>query len=270
MDLSPGPLLRFLARRLDLDSPVGLHLTLAVVGAVVFGGGFLAIAEDVVPPASFAIDRVVSAWLGGLASPQLTRIMWAATLLADTPTMAVETAAIALGLLVWGRPRRAIFVAGTVAAGTTLAYVLKDVFVRPRPPASLALVATPQSYSFPSGHAIAALLLCGTLASILLASRRPAAWKAAGVLAALALTVTVGLSRVYLGVHWFSDVAASWMLGAALLSVAASALAAWERLRPVVRTRAPGRLAWRLLALAALTAAAVWMLAAEVASNPLR
>lgn len=272
MDLTPGPLMRWTARRLDRDSPRGLYLTVALLGAAIFAAGFLAIAEDLTAPASFAIDRIVSARLHAVASPALTRLMWVATLLADTRTATVETIAVMLGLAVWGRPRRAVFVGLLMAVGTALANGLKDVFVRPRPPVSLALVASPQSFSFPSGHAMAAVLLAGSLALLLLASRRPMREKIAGVALAAVATVLVGLSRVYLGVHWFSDVAASWLLGAALLAAGGPALLAWERFgtparRPAVSARA---VAWRVAASVALASAALWALLAEVAANPLR
>lgn len=263
--------MRWLARRLDGDSPAGLYLTLGLGGAIVFLAGFLSIAEDLVEAASFSIDRTVYAALSAAASPALTKVFWIATLSADTRTATIESAAVVAALLVWARPRRAAFVAALMIGGSTLAALLKDLFVRPRPPASIALVATPESFAFPSGHAIAALLLFGSLALLLVASRRPAWLKAAGVAAAAVGTLLVGLSRVYLGVHWFSDVVASYLLGAALLCAGGAALLAWERFgtpRPVARSaRSALVLRWALTA--ALAGAAAWALAAEVLANPL-
>jgi membrane-associated phospholipid phosphatase len=271
MDLTPGPFLRWAARRLDRDAPGGLYLTVGLGGVALFLAAFLGMAEDLVEAASFSIDHAVYGALQAAASPALTRLLWLATLCADTRVMTVGTAVAAIGLLLWGRPRGALFVAGAVGGGSALAALLKDVFVRPRPPASIALVATPESFSFPSGHAMAGLLLLGSLALLLVASRRPAWLKVAGVAAAALGTMMVGVSRVYLGVHWFSDVVASWCLGAALLCAAGAALLAWERFgtpRPVPRFSGTAR-AWRLAVTIALAGAAVWALAAETLRNPL-
>jgi undecaprenyl-diphosphatase len=263
--------MRWLARRLDRNAPEGLYLTLGLGGAVLFLAGFLSIAEDLVEAASFPIDHTVYAALAAAASPALTRVFWIATLVADTRTMAIESAAVVACLLVWGRPRRAAFVAALIIGGSSLADLLKGVFVRSRPPVSIALVAMPDSYAFPSGHAIAGLLLFGSLGFLLLASRGPGWLKAAGVFAATVATLLVGLSRVYLGVHWLSDVVASYLLGAALLCAGGAALLAWERFGPPrpVRRFSGSALAWRWAITVVLAGGAAWALAAEVLRNPL-
>ena len=271
MDLTPGPLMRTLARRFDPGSPGGLYLTIGLAGATLFLLGFLSIAEDLVESASFSIDRAVSGALAAAASPALTRVFWAATLTSDTRTAVIETAAAVTILLLWSRFRQAVFLTGIMIAGSGVANALKDVFDRARPPIPAALVATPDSYSFPSGHSIAALLLFGSLALLLVVSSHPTWLKVVGVAAAASATLLVGLSRVYLGVHWFSDVVASWCLGAALLCAGGAALLARERFGPPrPAPRLSGRAAvWRWAATFAIAGVAVWELVAEAARNPL-
>lgn len=103
---------------------------------------------------------------------------------------------------------------------------LKLAFGRARPDLADRLVLA-GGYSFPSGHATQSAAIWGTLA-LLAASRFPShrlsIWSAAATIA-----VSVGVSRVYLGVHWFTDVIAGWALGAAVVGLAAAAIASRSR-----------------------------------------
>lgn len=118
--------------------------------------------------------------------------------------------AVATGWLLLCRRRRdAGWLLATVAGGTALNLLLKQLFAAPRPDLlpHLDLV---HSYSFPSGHAAGSMILFGAMAML---AMRWWAWAAA------ALTITlVGISRVWLGVHWPSDVLAGWVEGIGFLA----------------------------------------------------
>lgn len=268
--MRPGPGTPWLARRFDRDAPTGLFLTAGAAGTLAFLLGFFAIARGYAGSTVFAIDTAVYRALVAAASPALTKVMWVATLCGDARVMWAESIAVVVALLVWRRPRRALFVGVVVGSGSALANLLKDHYVRPRPQAALALIEGLKSFSFPSGHANAALLLCGSLALLLLASRRPAWLKAAGVTAAALATILVGLSRIYLGVHWFSDVVGSWFLAGAFLSATGAALLAWERSSPSQAPPFSGRAAaWRWAVTLLLGVIVGGVLVAETAVNPL-
>ena len=232
MKFTPGPFMRFLARRMDPGSPTGIYLSAGLGCAAVTLLGFLSIAEDVMESATFAIDRWVWAWSVAVRTPVLTRVFWVATLAGDTRVMFVSTTLAALALIAWGKWRGALVVVLLVVVGSRLDGVLKGLFDRPRPPAHLALIAQPASASFPSGHALSSLMLFGTLALLLLFSARTRPLPVAGALACVLAFLTIATSRVYLGVHYTSDVIASWLLGATLMALAVAALLAWERFRP--------------------------------------
>lgn len=127
---------------------------------------------------------------------------------------------IVIGFLVLARKRRvAMLVAIAVASGMLLSSVLKWGFARPRPDLvpQLGVVYT---HSFPSGHAMLSAVVYLTLGALLARTQAEPRVKAYLLCVAAAATLLVGTSRVYLGVHWPTDVLAGWTLGAgwALLS----------------------------------------------------
>lgn len=197
----------------------------------------------------------VAAWDGrmseaslGWRSPGWSRVFWVFTLLGDTSVL-VALSALVVGLLwVWGRRARATVVACGLLVTWGLVYLAKAVVARDRPRGELALVRPPASHSMPSGHAVVTLVFCGLLVSLVFSwidarrgvreagGRRAGERRVAGAavfkscLVAVAGVVVafVGASRVYLGVHWASDVVAGWCLGGAVLVVTAVGSVAWE------------------------------------------
>jgi undecaprenyl-diphosphatase len=112
------------------------------------------------------------------------------------------------------------------------------IFARMRPDLASAL-AVARWYSFPSGHAMSSFITFGALAYIAL--RQPWLWaaKSAGLAIALTMVVLVGVSRVYLGVHWTSDIAGGWSAGTVWLASAVVAFEMLLRLRQRRRGAAP-------------------------------
>jgi membrane-associated phospholipid phosphatase len=273
IDLRPGPFLRVAASRLDVRSRRGFPVTVAWVCAALAFLGFLSIVEDVVEPVALAMDRAATAFSALLNSPLLTRVMWVATLMGDTRVMIVETLVAAVLLAIWGHPRRAASVTVLVLSGVAVSTLLKDYIARPRPPAALALIAEPASSSFPSGHAMAGVLLFGTLALMVAASRLKRPVRVWGTVGVFAVALAIGLSRVYLGVHYFSDVLASWLLGLTMLASWAAAVLVWGRTRPPLSERVPhpwGHGWWRWTAAAVGIAVVVTAIVAEAPITPLR
>jgi membrane-associated phospholipid phosphatase len=99
----------------------------------------------------------------------------------------------------------------------------KDLIGRTRP--SLADAVPPYEYSpsFPSGHSLNALVIAGIVAYLLLLRQHSRTARVLTITVAAVFAVTIGLSRVYLGHHWFTDVLAAWILGAAWLAVVITA-----------------------------------------------
>jgi undecaprenyl-diphosphatase len=141
------------------------------------------------------------------------------TNLGNDDFLAVLAAMAALALLASRRYRAALTVGlGLILAEVAVA-ILKAQVERPRPPGTALTEA--EGFSFPSGHSAASIALYGTLALLVTSSVR---WPArhATVIAAVSLITAVGATRVYLGVHYPTDVLAGWVIGAL------SALLAWQ------------------------------------------
>jgi membrane-associated phospholipid phosphatase len=164
-----------------------------------------------------SLDNATRDWLIDRRSPGLTAVMTAFTTIGSSPVLATLAFGIAVWLGVTRRRPEALLVAGTTVGALVLSPLLKNLIERARPgDAHLVLV---NSWAFPSGHSLTSTAVIGVL-TVLAASRLPArAPRAAVVTAGTLLIVAVGVSRVYLGVHWPTDVLAGWLMGALWLAL---------------------------------------------------
>jgi undecaprenyl-diphosphatase len=127
------------------------------------------------------------------------------------PTVLVGAGFIVAGWLWWtGRMRMALVLLVVVLLGRGLAEVQKYSIARARPTLEPHLVVV-KTWSFPSGHAASSMIFYLTLA---LALTAPTRWRRIAAMAAILLSLLIGLSRVMLGVHWPSDVIGGWAFGA--------------------------------------------------------
>ena len=131
-----------------------------------------------------------------------------------------------------------ILVAGAGVGSLLMTIAGKDIIGRHRPPLAEAVPPFEYSPSFPSGHTLNATVIAGVVGYLLWLHRRTVAAKVLCVVVPVVIAVVVGLSRVLLGAHWFTDVVAAWFLGAAWLALVVTA----HRLYLTARTRgAPER-----------------------------
>ncbi len=132
-----------------------------------------------------------------------------------SPAVLTLLTAAALGFLALTRRwSAALFVLVAIAGGSAISFGLKVWVQRPRPD-FLAVAAQTQTYSFPSGHAFLSAVTFLTLGALLSRIQRSAELKIYFLAVAIFLTILVGVSRLYLGVHWPTDVLGGWSAGAA-------------------------------------------------------
>lgn len=213
--------------RLELRT---LALIMLVGGAVL---AFLSLSDEVGENETAAFDRSVLLWFRNPADPvdpigsrNFEEAMRDVTALGGFTFLTLVVLIASACLLFFRRPRQAIAFALTVGLAQVCAETLKVVYERPRPD----LVphgAYVYSHSFPSGHATLSATTFLTLAAVLASLDPRRRYKAFIFSIAILLALAVGVSRVYLGVHWPTDVIAGWTLGAAWALAARLALAMW-------------------------------------------
>ena len=179
---------------------------------------FVALADSVVDGRTQGFDRRLllamrhSGDLTPLGPPALQEAARDLTGLGGPTVLTLLTLVTGGFLLLDGKRQMALFVYGSVAGGLLLSTILKALFERPRPDI-VPYAADFSSASFPSGHSMLSAVTYLTLGALLARSQRRKRLKAYFLLMAFLLTLLVGLSRVYLGVHWPTDVLAGWTAG---------------------------------------------------------
>ncbi|HOK47362.1 MAG TPA: phosphatase PAP2 family protein [Bryobacteraceae bacterium] len=196
-----------------------IGLSAAVFALFVFAW----LADEMLKGDTRAFDQSVRLAFNAHASPALTAAMRVFTFLGSPVAVAAISGVVAVLFYYWRWRRALLLFVITLAGAAVLNATLKLAFQRPRPPDTFFETATPASYSFPSGHAMLSVCLFGTLAVLVSPRLRSRAGQVAVWLAAIALVLAIGLSRIYLGVHYPSDVIAGY--AAAVVWVAAVALA---------------------------------------------
>lgn len=165
-----------------------------------------------------------------LGPPWLEETALEITALGGYPLILLTVAAVIGFLLVTRRPGPALYAFLSVAGGTAVSQFLKSFYDRPRPDL-VAHLDTIHTASFPSGHAMMSAVAYLTLAGLIVRIVESRAARAYVLTVAVLVSLSVGVSRVYLGVHWPSDVVAGWALGVAWASVAWLALSLMMRMR---------------------------------------
>ena len=168
------------------------------------------LSEEVLEREAFAFDKTILLWIHSLANPTLDRIMLGITRLGDPITVGI-IAGVTLTILWWRRYRtEAIIFIINCIGGVVLSDGLKLAFSKSRPQLWDSLISE-ETYSYPSGHALGSMVLYGFLAN-LLADRYPQFAMIIYILATIIIGA-IGFSRLYLGVHWPTDVIAGYGVG---------------------------------------------------------
>ena len=222
------------------SAPMVLVLALGGIAAFAAGEAFIEIAEHFRLTTSWVYhaDQAVNAWFQNERFPGFTALLDAVTVAGGPLGMALVVALVAAGLFLRKHHASAVFVIVAAAGGALLNLGLKMIFERVRPSAATA-IAVAQGYSFPSGHAMGSFIVLGSIAYVVL--RQPFRWRVKSALLAMLVTVVlfVGLSRVYLGVHWISDIAGGWSAGAVWLATTTVAFETLLRIRQLRRGVSP-------------------------------
>lgn len=225
--------LRFLARHVrGFYAAIVTYLSFAFfifLGALI---GFGAFAEEVLEGETQAFDEAVLRWLDGSRTGWLDVVMLEVTALANAGTVIVVVLLAAVFLWQTGHRFSVYLLAIAVLGGQIVNIALKEVFGRPRPTVVQATTEVVTA-SFPSGHAMAATIAYGTVAYLVGRLEPTRALRATTWSVAVFLILLIGLSRMYLGVHYPTDIVAGFVAGLGWTAFVISGMAALEYFRPM-------------------------------------
>lgn len=222
----------FMADRFSLHHGTGLYLTAGFAGVILFASLFI----WVIGPLT-ALDHQVYQWLSRMQHPASDVIVLIITYFGNATVIVLIGLWASLWLVLQNRYFSAVILVGGTAAGELLVFLLKLLFERARPESYFPNLAT-AIHSFPSAHAFVALVFYGLLVYMLLNTLSNLQSRFYLVISGSALTLLIGFSRLYLGMHWFSDILGGFALAAAWLTVLITACE--------MRLRHGGEFPWRI------------------------
>jgi membrane-associated phospholipid phosphatase len=203
---------RFLIRRFDMQDFLGLPLTLLLL--ILFANFSLLneLAENVVNSESMkAVDGTVTLWLYNRRTPLISQGFYYFTQLGSQYGVIAITLLSCLFLLIRRKGFYLIALILSVLGSSCSMYLLKLYFHRDRP---LKVYYVPEaSFSFPSGHATGAMALEGIILYFLMIESRGKREKNSWLIAGVSYILAIGFSRIYLGVHFLTDVLGGYLVG---------------------------------------------------------
>lgn len=211
-----------------LIGALGIFLVAGLIVAAAGTAFFVEIAEHVRSGSTQAFDELVMQWVDARHLPFLDAVMLEITALGTGIVVLMIVAVAALFLLLTRHKYPAILLLASTFGGLVLNAILKLGFDRPRPSVVVAAVHTFSS-SFPSGHAMSAAVVYSTVAYLAARLHRQkwAGWLV--MIAAMALIVVIAFSRIYLGVHYPSDVVGGVAIGLAWAAFCMATLEAIQK-----------------------------------------
>jgi membrane-associated phospholipid phosphatase len=213
----PSRLARFVAARLDPKAYLGLHVTVSLGIAALALWLFGAVLEEVLDNATIVrLDVATLDWMAGHTSAMGLRIFTFITHLGDIPV--IPAIAVVGAWVLWRQRHRLVLVCWLSAffGGVLVNRLLKLLIHRSRP----VRVLHESTFSFPSGHTMAATIGYGMLAYVMATYWRPRRIKRRFLfLAAALIALAVGVSRIYLGMHFPTDVIGALAAGTAWVAI---------------------------------------------------
>lgn len=204
-------------KSLSNNRSYGLPLSLNIGLALVFFILFLGLAQNIILQGSFVkVDMEIMNLVSSLRDIQTAKLFLFFTCLGNNQIIISLGVIVLIVLGLSGKWRMAKLLLASVISGELLYYFIKILIHRARPDISFSLIPS-GGYAFPSGHATTSMIFYGMLGFILWRLFRKRWQKILITILFIVIVFMVGFSRVYLGVHWTSDVLAGWSLGLIIL-----------------------------------------------------
>lgn len=224
---------KFFRQRFAREHKYGLYLTIGTIITLIFIYLFFGIVQDYIGREKLIqFDLRVINMTSIFRTDTLNRNMLFVTYLAKGEVIAVGVIILSLILILLKNWRFLNTLLISVIGSELFVWIIKNIIERPRPPLTNALV-NETTYSFPSGHTFVAISFYGLLVYFVIQSEKNKFLKVISFLIGLILIIWVGLSRIYLGAHWPSDVLASFAAGVAWLTIIITSLKIRKKFNPI-------------------------------------
>lgn len=208
--MKTAPKLKKITQQTPLFSAVLIQLIVGIVFSIGSLFLFIALAENVVTKELLTIDKTISHFIYGFRTPELTQVMLGITFLGGEFLMIAS--ALCIAFLAWKKHTKEAFLfLFIVLSGFFLNHLTKALFQIPRP--DIDPIYHESFYSFPSGHAMNSFIFYATLAYFIYHFTRKKGVSIFVGTCCFLLILLIGFSRVYLGVHYPSDVLAGFIAG---------------------------------------------------------
>jgi membrane-associated phospholipid phosphatase len=224
----------FLRFHFSPSEGLGLRLTLGFLASLVLALIFSEIAEEIHDIGLILVDTAALSLISRLRTPFMTELFMAITFLGGWYFVGLCSLLVMLVFLIARKPVLLICYVAVISGGGIFNLVLKAVYVRSRPPYEQ-FIAEAVGWSFPSGHAMTAVTFYGVLVYLLFVLVESPWTRAGGFALAIVLVFLIGFSRIYLGVHYPTDIIAGYIAGLLWLTVSITAV------EPLRRRRGCGR-----------------------------
>ena len=222
---------RFLQARLSPTGYMGLHLTVGVIVILLAGWCFTELVDEIAEGDFARLDEGAVAFVQSYSNPAIIQAATVISWLGSVAFLAVGSFAAAL-VFVWKRWFDAILgLALTMLGGSCLNMLLKQLFARQRPVFEQPLVDL-TTFAFPSGHTMGATLFYMFIAAVVAYAMKSRRIQALAFALALLLVAMIGLTRIYLGAHFVTDVLGAIVAGVAWLAfcwTAVETLRKWRK-----------------------------------------
>ncbi len=201
----------------QISLPTKKYVLISLMILFVFTFVFGKFADELIESELYHFDQSIIDWIQLFVRPQLTSIMKIFTFFGSTLAL-LFLLFLSVGLMIWQKKRwEAFFLVIGIAGGGIFNLLLKWIFHRHRP--TLHRLIEETGYSFPSGHSMGAFIFYGMLCMLFFMFLKSRIAKAIMIVSTVLIIVMIGLSRVYLGVHYPSDVLAGYAAGGVWLTV---------------------------------------------------
>jgi len=195
----------------------GLLSNLGVILSLFFLIFFLLITQNVLTQGLLVkIDHQVLSLIVSLQKINLTKIFLFFTYLANWQVITILGTILAILCWLTRKKQLMYFLISGLVGSEVILTIFKLIFRRARPEVGFFLIPE-NGYSFPSGHAVMSVIFYGMIGYYLFHSTQKRGWKLLVIIFSFLIIFLIGFSRIYLGVHWLSDVLGSWTLGLFLL-----------------------------------------------------